>query len=292
MDHFGEYLRKERKLRNISLEEISEATKISAHLLKAIEEVHTEILPDEVFVKGFLRAYAKYVGLDDDDVVLRYEGFLKDTEKHFEAPSEKKKDKHPKVWIVLAILVVSIGTILLFVWLGPKRSPIKTTEEAQSTQEMEIASEEKFSIAHDEIPPSLSREELSKEDAMVKESPEQIISAEEKAEKEGTPEKALVETGPGVVPVEKASLVLEAQVLAETWIRYNIDENPAKEILLQSEESFIWKAKNKLKLLIGNAGGLELTLNGQPMDRLGKEGEVIHLELPKKTEPTRSSTNP
>lgn len=292
MDHFGEYLRRERKLRNISLEEISEATKISPHLLTAIEKVHLEMLPDEVFVKGFLRAYSKYVGLDDDDVVLRYEGFLKDTDKHFETPSEKKKDKHPKVWVVLAILVVAIGTILLFVWLGPKRAPIKATEESQSPQEMEIASGEKLSTAHDEIPPSLSREELSKEEAVVKESPEQIISAEENAEKEEVPEKALVETGPGVVPVEKVSLVLEAQVLAETWIRYNIDENPAKEILLQSEDSFIWKAKDKLKLLIGNAGGLALTLNGKPMDLLGKEGEVIHLELPKKAEPTRSSATP
>ena len=81
MDHFGEYLRRERKLRNISLEDISEATKISPHLLKAIEEAQLEMLPTEVYVKGFLRAYSKYVGLDDNDVVLRYEGFLRNKKK-------------------------------------------------------------------------------------------------------------------------------------------------------------------------------------------------------------------
>ena len=72
MNSFGEELRKEREARNISLEEIAEATKIHIKFLKAIEENNFEILPGEFFIKNFIRAYANYLGLDEREVLNRY----------------------------------------------------------------------------------------------------------------------------------------------------------------------------------------------------------------------------
>jgi len=69
---FGGDLRRERELREVSLQEISEATKISMKFLQAIEENQFDLLPGGVFNVGFIRAYAKYIGVDDDEMVNNY----------------------------------------------------------------------------------------------------------------------------------------------------------------------------------------------------------------------------
>jgi cytoskeletal protein RodZ len=77
MESLGKYLKAERELRNLSLEETAKFTKIRKQFLKAIEEDRYELLPPAVYVKGFLTIYAKYLGLDPYDVVLRYQNYLK-----------------------------------------------------------------------------------------------------------------------------------------------------------------------------------------------------------------------
>src|SRR5919106_4236636 len=69
---FGNWLRQQREIRNITLREISDNTKIAMRYLEALEEDRFEVLPAPIFAKGFLREYAKYVGLDADEVVNFY----------------------------------------------------------------------------------------------------------------------------------------------------------------------------------------------------------------------------
>lgn len=72
MPSFGEQLKREREKRSITLDDISVSTKISTRLLRALEEDHFEQLPGGIFNKGFVRAYAKSVGLDADQIVADY----------------------------------------------------------------------------------------------------------------------------------------------------------------------------------------------------------------------------
>ncbi|HEY4900765.1 MAG TPA: RodZ domain-containing protein [Terriglobales bacterium] len=69
---FGERLRREREMRGVTLDDIAEATKIGTRLLRALEEEHFELLPGGIFNKGFVRAYAKYLGLNEDQAVADY----------------------------------------------------------------------------------------------------------------------------------------------------------------------------------------------------------------------------
>ena len=69
---FGEELRREREIRGISLKEISDATKISRRFLEAIERNEHRSLPAPVFTRGFVREYARYLGLSSDEIVNRY----------------------------------------------------------------------------------------------------------------------------------------------------------------------------------------------------------------------------
>ncbi len=72
MSSFGEELRRERELRQITLREISEATKISLRHLEGLEKNDFTHLPGGVFNKGFVRAYAQYIGVDPETMVNAY----------------------------------------------------------------------------------------------------------------------------------------------------------------------------------------------------------------------------
>jgi cytoskeletal protein RodZ len=69
---FGDKFRKAREKKEISLDDVSNVTKISARMLRAIEEEHFDQLPGGVFNKGFIRAYAKHLGLNDEEAVTDY----------------------------------------------------------------------------------------------------------------------------------------------------------------------------------------------------------------------------
>ena len=72
MGAFGEKLRKQREQRGIELDAISNTTKISTRMLRALEEEHFDQLPGGVFNKGFVRAYARHVGLDEQEAIADY----------------------------------------------------------------------------------------------------------------------------------------------------------------------------------------------------------------------------
>ena len=72
MSSFGEELRRERELREISLREIAEATKISLRYLDALERNDFRHLPGGVFNKGFVRAYSQFIGIDPEGMVNAY----------------------------------------------------------------------------------------------------------------------------------------------------------------------------------------------------------------------------
>ena len=73
---------------------------------------------------------------------------------------------------------------------------------------------------------------------------------------------------------------LRAETLEATWLQVVIDERQEFEYLLQTNENHTWRAVSGFKLHIGNAAGLQLYLNDQPLKPLGKSGEVVHLHLP------------
>ena len=72
MPSFGQKLKQEREKRNISLEQISVSTKIGIRMLQALEEDKFNQLPGGIFNKGFVRAYSRFLGLDEDQTIADY----------------------------------------------------------------------------------------------------------------------------------------------------------------------------------------------------------------------------
>jgi cytoskeletal protein RodZ len=88
MASFGEELRRERELRQVSLREVSEATKINLRYLEALEKNNFEHLPGGVFNRGFVRAYSQFIGIDPDAMVNAYR-----LEEQAQASRGKAKDR-------------------------------------------------------------------------------------------------------------------------------------------------------------------------------------------------------
>jgi cytoskeletal protein RodZ len=80
MGHFGDKFREAREKRELTLDQVSNVTKISSRMLKAIEEEHFDQLPGGVFNKGFIRAYAKHLGLNDEEAVNDYLACLREAQ--------------------------------------------------------------------------------------------------------------------------------------------------------------------------------------------------------------------
>src|SRR5882757_31386 len=77
---FGEKLRKQREQRGLALDAISNSTKISTRMLRALEDEHFDHLPGGVFNKGFVRAYARQVGLDEEETITDYLAALRESQ--------------------------------------------------------------------------------------------------------------------------------------------------------------------------------------------------------------------
>lgn len=73
MDAFGRYLVQERELRGLTREAVIKATKLAPGVIDAIESGDAARMPAKAYLVGYLRTYAAAVGLDADDVVLRWQ---------------------------------------------------------------------------------------------------------------------------------------------------------------------------------------------------------------------------
>jgi transcriptional regulator with XRE-family HTH domain len=79
--------------------------------------------------------------------------------------------------------------------------------------------------------------------------------------------------------------VLRVKATETTWLRIQQDDQPDFDVLLQPREIVTWTARSKFQITVGNAGGVEISFNGEPLGLLGVSGQVVHLLLPREMKP-------
>ncbi len=99
MGEFGDKFRRAREKKELSFDDVSNVTKISTRMLQAIEEEHFDQLPGGVFNKGFIRAYAKHLGLDPENAVTDYLACLQQAQvdSHAGWDPEQRRDRRAPV---------------------------------------------------------------------------------------------------------------------------------------------------------------------------------------------------
>jgi cytoskeletal protein RodZ len=111
---FGERLKRERELREVSLKEVTAGTRIGSRFLEALENEEWEKLPGGVFNRGFVRAIARYLGLDEENLLAEYDMARGEQSMPAPQPYENKLPR-PPIWVpilaMLALLAVFGGLI-------------------------------------------------------------------------------------------------------------------------------------------------------------------------------------
>ncbi len=125
MSSIGNILRTERETQGRTLTEVSKAVYIKTKYLSALEEENFAAIPGEVYVKGFIRSYASYLGMDGEELVAQYDGPSESVLLQKEAPAavtesvkgQRRRRRKVVSWPEITIIVGVILFILLIVWL-------------------------------------------------------------------------------------------------------------------------------------------------------------------------------
>jgi cytoskeletal protein RodZ len=123
MESIGRYLKNEREIRQVSLEELAQTTRIPLRHLWNLEDDHLERLPGDVFVRGFLKSYAKAVGLVPADVLRRFEGQSRPSIEPSAAPLSGMvgPDRSRRFGLAIAlVIIVILFTLALSIALRPR----------------------------------------------------------------------------------------------------------------------------------------------------------------------------
>jgi transcriptional regulator with XRE-family HTH domain len=139
MESVGELLRNEREAQEKTLDDVASATRMSVRILESIEGDRFSALPAPVYVKGHLRTYARYLGLDEDEVVDKYLRFTQQQEPdeldewdavEIELTEQRREMGRRWLWTAAGIVVVVVVAVLLVKWLGRPEVPEQVAEEA------------------------------------------------------------------------------------------------------------------------------------------------------------------
>ena len=114
---FGKYLVQQRELRGLSRDDVSRETKIPPSLLMALETGQAERLPSRIFVINFLKAYANVVGLEQDEVLLRYEEVAGGTTSEAAPESKVLAERKRKVQRIATVAILAALAAAAALWI-------------------------------------------------------------------------------------------------------------------------------------------------------------------------------
>ena len=115
MASLSEKLRRERELRGISLKQIAEETKIGVRFLEALEENRIDLIPGEFYRRSYLRAYARYLGLDEERALNAYDFAHQAATENGDGTEESKRGSGAPwlKWVLGAAVLLGLSATML-----------------------------------------------------------------------------------------------------------------------------------------------------------------------------------
>jgi hypothetical protein len=266
MHRFAEELRRARVAHNISLGDIAASKLININYLGEMEKGNFSFLP-QTYMRAFVREYATCVGLDPSEVLRKYDdAWAREQRRHESqanpAPAVTAKPKTPISPILLSPLRDLSSAVRP--WLNPLRIRIGLSLlliVALSTV-LWNALRSNAPDAVDEIPFSV----------VIKENERRLMPAGDPVNTIDAP------TGPG------DSLHLIAYTRDTVWMQITIDNLAPEDYIFYPHGRMSWRATRRFLVTLGNAGGVELTLNKKNLGTVGNRGTVVrNLELNRQT---------
>ena len=241
----GAQLRSTREAQGLTLETMAHRTRVQPRFLTAIEENDLRSIPPKPFGRGFVRAYAREVGLDPERAVHDYFGQFPSVAPEPAAPAQKDYESpQGSSWVVP---VTGIAVLVMLIAWGLRGGDGGG----------EIAAADVVGTTGSSAAVSAARE-ASAAAAAPAPTP--------------TPPVAAPPVAPSVLNV-----VLTAN--APAWVTANVDGKRAIYRVLEPGSREQLTAAREISVLTGNAGGVELTINGRAAGAMGKSGDVRTLRI-------------
>ena len=305
VENFGSYLKHERELRGVPLEEISGTTKIHIRFLKALEENSFDQLPGEVFIKGYIRSYANTIGSDVEEMLNIYKESV-EFNKQENCPQETASfNTQPKTFLAYGLLILVAAGFLFGVGVlikngigdssgksEEKNVPLLQIQAGAANQEPSVSSRSDLF----EEPPVEENVDAQEEDSADLGIPElsiQINPSGKPARKEDVDEKKVSPPQESIAlttqttsvsqpdlesqnpaDIEK-SLKLSIHVKEISWFNMTIDDLREEDFILPAGTSKTFWGNEAIRLTIGNKTGVELVLNGKAITLPESEDKVV-----------------
>ena len=263
MTSIGATLRSERLRRGLKLEQVAAETKIRIHLLEAMEDDHFDRLPGGFLTCSFLRQYAHALGLSEDGIIAAFKLQFDQPADPLPEPLPQQHSWHlshsPELIWVLAAVFACAGTYRL--WQGSQRPSPEIVVSAPGSRPTQKLSASAPTQGH---PP----ESKFRSDTVSGSRTMATLALE------GQP------STPGPVQDGGEQTMRVAFTATEpVWLSIKSDGAQTYRGTLEGQQSKEFDASSKMTVLVGNAGGLGVSLNGRQIGSIGRHGEVQLLLL-------------
>jgi cytoskeletal protein RodZ len=292
-------LKKFREDHSRDIKEIAAATRIKEAYLKSIENEQYDKLPIEVYARGYIKVYAKYLGVSCETALEPYEKYLET-----KAGSKGKKIGNlltPPVNEVSESKKVSREEVESQRIYGSEK-----TDAAADTSEKEEAKAWYYKpgyiwkgllllavlcvVVFELTTSDGTRKDAVKSNIPIQPQTQPVTMQADPAKLEllpavaGKPEvPAVVDANPvqppAAEPAARKKHVLIISATEKTWIQLLIDGTDKAEVMMNAGENLTYEASRSISGIVGNAGGVKMKFNGKLLP-MGKRGEVIYLNLP------------
>jgi cytoskeleton protein RodZ len=291
VESLGARLKREREQRKITLDEIAQSTKIGTRFLLAIEEEHFDQLPGGIFNKGFVKAYARSVGVDEAEAVAEYElasgvglppeilpgeapasAVLVDSPMSFpheqeDGAADSPAARIPWGWFAVALLILAFG---FAIW-GPRTraksaktivTPPPATSEDKSVAEAQVVAQTAPApeISNPSPPPRSTTPPA--EDSRPPAAPNQ---AADQAPSSGAPSAGAPSAG---------AFLVQIKAREDSWIAISADGRQIMQDTLSASAEKSVGARDQIVIKTGNAGALDISFNGKKLPAQGGHNQV------------------
>jgi len=242
----GNSLKEAREARKLSLEEVEEATKIRRKYLQALENEQYDVLPGQIYAKAFLKNYARFLNLKVEEVMEVYEHSpaieIPPEQNSINISREQPNSTHnqkPRYWLYLTTMVIVLG-LTISVYYATRGIGLN-----HPAREEFRSGETTQTPTSDQTSPSIGQQPSAQ------------------------------------IPMNnQAGVRLTFNVTKNTcWMRVIVDGMPAFQGEVVAGQTQEYTGSEKISFTLGNAGVVQVQLNGQDLGFLGGEGAVINREF-------------
>lgn len=264
----GEILKNKREEHSFSLDHVAEVTRISLSNLRYIEEGNLEALPGPVFIRGFIRNYAKMLGLESDwmiDTLNQAYGTASQVSSGEESIFENEEaDRNSTQTIALlaVVMIIIIGAGGWF-WFGgtsepPKKGADDTVQAVYNEEEAEPSTKQAV------MEPDTTEEQKGEEVVEGQKTEETATETTDEAATTAEAAQEQVEEKEPEIKISPLNLVLMGK--KEQWVRVTIDQGEAVEARLKVGQKYEWPAEKMYNLVMTTGGTATIYLNGEEIE--------------------------